>query len=155
VVGDLSESNLDWFASSYVDPWTHCAYLASGSGRVMRDGDPGSAPTTLLVSYRTSFHPTPWQATRRCCGMSGPPGSAASCAGARWIAAARAAASSQVFTNRPDFAHCDHGQVGSLRRRPLRCPLEQLTAGRTTKSCYHDLHESARARPNQFANHTH
>jgi formylglycine-generating enzyme required for sulfatase activity len=50
--------NLDFSAPSFVNPCDDCAYLASGSGRVLRDGYFGSGLPTLLVSYRNSQYPT-------------------------------------------------------------------------------------------------
>ncbi len=58
LVGDLMQWNLDWFLPSYVDPCTDCAYLAGGSGRVIRDGYFSSGNATLLVSYRNSLYAT-------------------------------------------------------------------------------------------------
>ena len=58
LVGDLTEWNLDWFSPAYVNPCTDCAYVADGSGRVIRDGYFSSGSSTLLVSYRNSLYPT-------------------------------------------------------------------------------------------------
>jgi sulfatase modifying factor 1 len=59
LVGELTQWNLDWFTPSYVTPCTDCAYLAYGSGRVMRDGYFASAGSALLASYRNNgLYPT-------------------------------------------------------------------------------------------------
>ena len=58
LVGELSPWNLDWFSPSHVSPCADCAYLANGSGRVIRDGYFSGAESALVVSSRTSFYPT-------------------------------------------------------------------------------------------------
>jgi len=58
LVGDVTEWNLDWFSPSYVNPCTDCAYVADGSGKVIRDGYFSSADGTLQVPYRNSLYPT-------------------------------------------------------------------------------------------------
>jgi formylglycine-generating enzyme required for sulfatase activity len=58
LVGNVTEWNLDWFSPAYVNPCTDCAYVADGSGRVIRDGYFSSADGTLQVSYRNSLYST-------------------------------------------------------------------------------------------------
>jgi formylglycine-generating enzyme required for sulfatase activity len=43
---------------SYVNPCADCAYVADGSGKVVRDGFYSGTDSTLLVSYRNSLYPS-------------------------------------------------------------------------------------------------
>ena len=52
--GDLYEWNLDWYAT-YVDPWTDCAKMTTGSNRVSRGGD-----FTNAVVVRVRLGPIQW-----------------------------------------------------------------------------------------------
>jgi formylglycine-generating enzyme required for sulfatase activity len=65
LAGNVDEWTLDWYANSYVDPCTDCAYLtepvppASVLGRVVRGGNFGydSASSELLASEREADQP--------------------------------------------------------------------------------------------------
>ena len=59
LAGEMYEVMLDWYASSYVDPCTDCAYLTTAAGRVRKGGY--FYDTTLLLllpPYRTNGGPT-------------------------------------------------------------------------------------------------
>jgi len=56
LAGDVTEWLLDWMSPSFVNPCTDCAYVADGSGRVIRDGFYSGTDATLLVSYRNSLY---------------------------------------------------------------------------------------------------
>jgi formylglycine-generating enzyme required for sulfatase activity len=57
LAGEMYQWNLDWYASTYVDPCTDCAYLASGSYRVIRGGYFESGQALLLASVRNETLP--------------------------------------------------------------------------------------------------
>jgi formylglycine-generating enzyme required for sulfatase activity len=59
LTGEVSEWNLDWYAGTYLDPCTDCAYLTSASFRVVRGGSFESPATSdLLGSLRAFDKPT-------------------------------------------------------------------------------------------------
>ncbi len=58
LAGDVTQWLLDWMSPSFVNPCTDCAYVADGSGKVIRDGFYSGTDSTLLVSYRNSLYPS-------------------------------------------------------------------------------------------------
>jgi sulfatase modifying factor 1 len=57
LVGNVIEWNLDWYAT-YVGTCTDCAYLTSGTYRVMRGGDFTDGLLYLLPTTRSNFVPS-------------------------------------------------------------------------------------------------
>jgi formylglycine-generating enzyme required for sulfatase activity len=57
MAGEINEWSLDWSAP-YVDPCTDCAYLSSGSSRVIRGGFFGVTSAGLSAAYRYDDPPS-------------------------------------------------------------------------------------------------
>jgi len=55
LVGDMNQWNLDWWATSFGNPCTDCANVASGSARVQRGGYFGSNSASYMVSSHRDF----------------------------------------------------------------------------------------------------
>jgi formylglycine-generating enzyme required for sulfatase activity len=58
LAGEVSEWNLDWYAASYLDPCTDCAYLTAASFRVTRGGPFVDENTSILPPPRDAEDPT-------------------------------------------------------------------------------------------------
>lgn len=61
MAGNVVQWNLDWYATSYADPCTDCAYLSGGSDRVLRGGSffgTYSPPSYMLAATRSDTTPT-------------------------------------------------------------------------------------------------
>jgi formylglycine-generating enzyme required for sulfatase activity len=57
LVGEVWEWNLDWYATTYVDPCTNCAYLTAASSRMMRGGGFSGSTANLLPQVRSGNPP--------------------------------------------------------------------------------------------------
>jgi formylglycine-generating enzyme required for sulfatase activity len=58
LVGEMFEWNLDWYANSYVNPCTDCAYLTTTSYRAFRGGSFRDNPL-ILWPWESGYGITP------------------------------------------------------------------------------------------------